>query len=115
MVLLFFLVPNEPYPKVASQVEASSSSKSYLDHISSSDELSSSSAAAAIGPSSYPSGSAASVATGGLPSAGDSAGSTGGDPGNESTSSVQFMWQPLSDINYPSITLLASFKVSLFS
>lgn len=110
MVLLFFLVPSEPYPKVASQVEASSSSKSYLDHISSSDELSSSSAAAAIGPSSYPSGSAASVATGG-----DSAGSTGGDPGNESTSSVQFMWQPLSDINYPSITLLASFKVSLFS
>ena len=39
--------------------------------------------------------------------------STGEEPSeDETTSSVQFMWQPLSDISYTTITLLASFKVS---
>lgn len=51
------------------------------------------------------------VPSGGLPS---SAGAISHYLNDESTSNVQFMWQPLSDINYPSITLLASFKVSVF-
>ncbi len=32
-----------------------------------------------------------------------------------SSSTVQFMWQPLTDISYPEITLLASFEVRLLS
>jgi hypothetical protein len=43
------------------------------------------------------------------------AGHDSGGPSEDETiktSSVQFMWQPLSDIDYPTITLLASFTVS---
>lgn len=69
-------------------------------------------AATSGGASLYGSGSASAS---GSSSVGVSAGSNSSSvaPGNdETTSSVQFMWQPLSDINYPTITLLASFKVS---
>ena len=72
----------------------------------------SSSAAATGGASLYNTGP---TTDSGSPSVGESAGassSSGGPSEDEATSSVQFMWQPLSDINYPTITLLASFKVS---
>ena len=106
-------VPSERPPKAASQEEPLSTTKSYLDHTSASVDLPSSAASASASPSYYTRGSA-SIGTGRRSSVGDSAGATGGDSGDGSTSSVQFMWQPLSDINYPSITLLASFKVSMF-
>ena len=38
---------------------------------------------------------------------------SGKDSEDETAKSVQFMWQPLSDLSYPTITLLASFKVSV--
>jgi hypothetical protein len=71
----------------------------------------SSSAAAVGGASPYGTGSttasgSTSVEVSARPS------STSGGPSDDATSSVQFMWQPLSDISYPTITLLASFKVS---
>ncbi len=71
----------------------------------------SSSAAALGGASPYGTGSTtASGSTSVEVSAGPSITSEG--PSDDTTSSVQFMWQPLSDISYPTITLLASFKVS---
>ena len=54
----------------------------------------------------YGTGSMASIASAGVSSTGE------GPSEDETTSNVQFMWQPLSDIGYPTITLLASFKVS---
>ena len=45
----------------------------------------------------------------------DSEGGEGGGGGGEGGVSVrvQFMWQPLTEITYPHVTLLASFKVSV--
>ena len=60
-------------------------------------------------------GAEASAAAGGSTLVGETLGASGGGTSDDGTSSVQFMWQPLSDISYPSITLLASFKVSGWS
>lgn len=99
-------VSNEsPRPKPTTQT--GSSSMAYSNTMSGTAGLSA--GAADIGASFRTPRSEASAAGGGS-TLGEPA--VGGDDGQESTSSVQFMWQPLSDINYPSITLLASFKVS---
>lgn len=98
--------------KATSQTGSSGSTSSYLNTTGSASGLSSSTAATAAGPSLHSPGSVLASA-GGSPSGAESVGAASGGPtSDESTCSVQFMWQPLSDIRYPSITLLASFKVS---
>ena len=113
LIGLHFTVSNQsPRPKAAAKTGYSSSANTYLNTTTSGTVGPSSSAAATSGASLYSTGP---TTASGSPSVGGSAGagsSSGGPSEDETTSSVQFMWQPLSDINYPSITLLASFKVS---
>lgn len=95
-------------PKAAAKTGYSSSANIY----STNETAGLSSSAAAVGGAS-PYGMGSATATGSTSveaSAGPS--SSSGGPSDDTTSSVQFMWQPLSDISYPTITLLASFKVS---
>ena len=98
-------------PKAAAKTGYSSSANTYLNTTTNGTVGLSSSAADTGGASLYGTGS---TTASGSSSVGVSAGASGssGEPSEDETSSVQFMWQPLSDINYPTITLLASFKVS---
>ena len=43
-----------------------------------------------------------------------SSASGGGVVSSQDTSMIQFMWQPLTEITYPEVTLLASFEVSFY-
>ena len=108
-ILNYFAVSSESSrPKAAAKTGYSSSANSYPTNGT---VGLSSSAAASSGASLYGTGS---TTASGSTSVGVSAGASGssGEPSDDTSSSVQFMWQPLSDINYPTITLLASFKVS---
>ena len=97
--------------KAAAKTGYSNSANTYLNTTTNGTVGLSSSAAATGGASLYGTGSSRAS---GSSSVGVSAGASGSSGGrsDDETSSVQFMWQPLSDINYPTITLLASFKVS---
>lgn len=95
-----------PRSKATTQTGSSTLSSAYLNTGNGAAGITSSGATASA---SLQTPGLASVAA---PSVGNSTGTISGGPSDEGTSSVQFMWQPLSDINYPSITLLASFKVT---